>query len=444
MFTLALLLGLLTPATTQEATAAADAQAVLAELIERSRSPGAFRAEYHFETPGVKDGLLEISYLPDERIHLRLRGMNEQGGSMDSWIDASRISGRIDVGEGGLQWFDIDLADPRIELPHWLEVLDGRFPRTGADAEYHAELLFTWGLDEETGKIAFNVSVGSTLGPQFVRLGWLSVLQRDPEHLSLTDEAIVQEDERYRATVSRKTGFLEELVLQGKDGQPGVFRLTALDLDPALEPADFLAPARPEGAQDIGDDVTRTFIMSQFRGGPRLGALQRIDRQLARGQIEWRTQTRDDCEVLFRALQEPSLQALADGYVPKIRTAIQGIFEELEERRSGGETPESLQGAIDERRADLVQAVDEGLPALRARFAPPPEERGESEHWDELLALETATLEALLGEHVRSPLLNEFDQKARAFLGKDRGRTGRRARPPRRATARRGAGAGRW
>lgn len=395
----------------QDGGSAEQVSAVLAELIQRSESIGPFKASYQAQGLGSEDMTFGFEYLPPERLHVVVE--SAAGRAMETWIDGSRIwfAGPSEQGE---IWSELDLAEPMVDLPEWYDLLEERLPLQGEWAAYHPMLLVTWSMNEETDKVDFQCSAGCDRGPQRATLGWLRVLEKDPTLLRLTEDAVIQEHPRFRATISRRTGFLEELTMVSKDGETATIRLVALELDAALDASAFLPPERPASAQDLSAQMTQAFLALELSDARRT-TFRRVDGMLDRGEIEWTTRTQDGLEDVLRAVHEPQIRSLAESYGARVRSKIAEFFAELRERLANGESQSALEPEIAQWRADLVNSLDEGPPALQGKLAPAPEQPGRSEHWDDVLSLESRVLEELYGELLKSPLLNEFDGSADGF-----------------------------
>jgi hypothetical protein len=396
----------------QEVEPKEDVAAVLEELNQRSATIGAFKARYETKGGESDDKTIEFEYLPQDRLHLVVS--SPSGRVLESWVDGARIW-FIGASEQGEMWGELDWAEPGVELPDWHELLEERFPLKGEWAAYHPMMLLTWSLNEETDKVDFQCSVGCERGPGAVLLGWLRALERDTSLLSLTEDAIVQDHPRFRATVSRRTGFLEELAMVSAEGKTATVRLVALELDTGLEASDFLPPARPDSAQDVSVQMMQA-LLSKELSEPRRTSFRRVVGLLDRREIEWTTSTQDGLKEVLRAVHEPQILKLADSYGAKVRVQFAEFFEGLRGRVSKGEARSALEPEIAQFRGDLVQTLEQGLPALQSRYAPPPEHAGRSEGWAGVLTLEQGVLEELYDEHVKSPLLGDFEAAAESFL----------------------------
>ena len=387
-----------------------DVQAALAELRRHSAELGPFRARYQVE--GTEDDkTIDFEYLPQGRLHCV---MTSPSGAMASWVDGSRVCGLME-GDGQTYWASFDAAEPPVAMPQWHTLLDERFPSARSDQSYRPWITCLWDLNQETDRVEFTLGVGSLPpGEDDALLGWLRVLEHDSSSLRVNEDSVVQEHPRYRATVSRKTGFLESLDMLSAEGKKASLRLVSLELDlevlPAFEPVE-----RPDGAQDISTEFARSLI-ALVTHDARGTALKRVDRLIAERAIDWTSARREDWREVLRAIHAPEVQATAESYLPQLDEWTASLFDGFAQRAGAGAPRESLRAEIESSRVKLSEVTAEGLEKLAAEWTPAPAQPGESEVWDELLELEARVLDELLEEHVVKPALAEFDAAAEAFL----------------------------
>lgn len=397
-------------AAAQDSPVASDANQILEQLTKATSDPKPFRARYQSEGMGDDMSVL-FEYQSEGRLHM----LAESGaGRAESWIDGSVFT-LLGTSPQGSVWASVDWADPDIVLPDWFDLLESRFPWTGEWARYRAFMIFSWALNEQTDKVDFNVSVGCGRGPETCLFGWLRELQEDATLLRVTEDALIQDHPRFRATVSRSTGFLDELMIVSKTGEKAYIRLASLEMDVELEDSAFVPPQRPESAEDISEGWAQSLFIAEL-SDPRRTTFSRVNRLLAQGELDWTTRAWDDLEAVLRDVHQPQVQSVADDANPKVRTSIEAFFEELRQRVSKGETRAALEPEIKAWRADLERSLEEGMDELYERCAPPLEEADSSTVRDDLLSIEAYALTKLGRELLRQPILDEFDTTAERFL----------------------------
>ncbi len=390
---------------------------VLEELIERTNSLQAFKAVFRLHRPGVDEGSVVVFYQSPDRLRMDMRPPGASGESSMLAV-AGKLCMLTPDSRNGASFALVDLGAGPTDEPLALELLERRFPASHeGDLGPGPELAVSWRVDPGTEKTDFNLSLSWSVSSRRALLGWLVTMEEEPGLLEVSQAALLQRHERFQASVSRSTGFLVGLAMRGADGSTLALDLEALDLEPELDQALFAIPERPQGARDQSAALERMFAAEDSPQIVRRRCLVRVDRQLAKGRIEWDTQTRDGCEEIFRALHGASIEVLAASWNEKVEGSDAEFLRGIARRRAEGESLEVLGREVAERRAAHEGSIDEGLTSLHDRLGKQELPTGRSGHWRDLLELELRTVEDLVDEHIRRPVMDRFDELAKAALG---------------------------
>jgi hypothetical protein len=227
----------------------------------------------------------------------------------------------------------------------------------------------------------------------------------------------VQEHARYRAVVSRATGFLAELDMVGADGVKAELRLVELELEPEWADAVFVPPARPESASDVSVQVGKSLGAMFHPVAVRRECYGWVERQLAGGVVDWQESTRAAWSSVLRGLHEPLMQQPAAGFLEEHRRHLEALEQWIAQERAGGRSLEVLREQVDAKRAELVtqleRASNDGLTKVQA--SDPEEHR--SPHFEDLRTVEREVYGELHRELYVRPALEELDAVVAKALG---------------------------
>lgn len=396
----------------QEEVEPEDPVQVLEELIERTNELTAFRAVYHLTKPDRKEenSILELSFSDSYGMRMVMHSAASDE-RVASWVVVEEKLCTVMSGPEEDLYTLVDLAAPE-HLAY--EILEAHFPRA-SEAPLGPGLTFrlSWRVHPETDEMDLEFSLGWAPVARTTMLDWLIALKKEPDLLSLEEDAIVQRHPSWRATVSRDTGFLTEVISLATQG---TMRLEELDLDPELDASLFAIPTRPEEARDVSQESADRFRYLEKWQFVRPTCLRRIDRQLEEGRVEWDSRTREHCKEVLRALHEPTLQEKGAEYAVEMEDYLEGLCDEITERKAAGEPLAALRAEVESRREELERSIESGLPKWLARLEESELEAGESSHWSDLLEMEMLVVEELFEELMAAPALSSFDSATEEAL----------------------------
>jgi hypothetical protein len=419
MIVLAATLGLVSLSRAQEpvpGAAAPTAVEVLDALALRVNALPGFHALFRLSRPGAEQRTFELRYAAPDRMRLDMGGA-EPGTTARVWSVEQRMC-MLESGQGGKQaWASIDYRELEKARPAALDTLHRLFPGDVPTIEPGPALDASWRLDPRSNKVDFQITLSWVLSERTTPVGWLRTLRREPELLEVRGDALVQEHARYRAVVSRATGFLAELDMLGADGVKAELRLVELELEPAWDEAVFVPPARPESASDVSAQVGKSLAAMFHPVAVRRECYGRVERQLADGLVDWQEPTRAAWINVMRALHEPLMQEPAADFLEEHRRHLAALAEWIAKERAGGRPIEALREQVDLKRADLVRQIEraasEGLTKVQA--SDPEEHR--SPRFEDLRAAEREVHAELYRELYVRPALEELDAVVARALG---------------------------
>lgn len=414
MLAIALTLALATAGSIQEAEE--DPLAVLKELVERTNALASFRVVYRLVQPGQEDTSVVFSYRSPDSLRMDKNGTGPVERMLMLAVGGRICTSSSGAGEGA--WYALGDLRPldHGEIPA-MQVLERYFPDDPENLLGPGPgLEASWRLNPESNKVDLGLTLYWSIDPRRALLGWFSEMERDPRILELDGELLLQRHERYRASVSRSSGFLTELEVVAADGSVLTLALEELQLGPELDPALFEIPGRPEGARDESAQFERLVDQKRHLQHLRRHCLSRVDRQLAQERIEWSIRTRDRCTDVFRTLHESPLLEQAREYRAEMGMWIDKFCEWIARKRAAGAPLDDLRREVRAKRQQIQERLAQERRERRSRLMDAGLLPGRSGYLPELLELEKQVVGQLHDEHFRQAVLDDFDARTEETL----------------------------
>lgn len=374
----------------------------LQALVASTNDLKGFRAVYLLARGEEELGRVELSYLAPDRLLLTNR--SDQGWA-DVCLDGERLwMASESPGAGELAGaFALDDAGGVFEEA--LSELAETFPRPEGQVDVSVRLA--WGVNLESDKTEFDLSVSYVRAGEERLLGWLQTMLAAEGELALENGMLVHTMPRVRAEVDAQTGFLKSLLLTGSDGEVRDLRLVELDLEGPFDGDRFLRPEPSEAARDISDALRAQVIKP---ASLRADCLLQIDSELKRGRA-WDEATKAGTRDFLAALHRPVLAANVARWRASVLKGIDEFAAELDAKRQEGVDEAELTETIDARRAQLVESTAETRTRLVESLAAATRNDAPSAHWVDVRSLEDEVLAELFREEVEEPLLAAFDER---------------------------------